>query len=191
MCIGSNCEVTFTVPVDNQIAILDNKQCVIIDEVDFVLLDKSTRIVNLKVVSMIIGLTATATGDMSGPELNYIKEVCGFNIYDSHMQSSKCDSSPAELCSLDKFLSSKFDHMARLIFCDESTFEAMDKAASDNSTIEEIFTNCDELKILQRIEPGQLLLVSEQYLMRGFDFRCPMGLALLVCKQFDSERSLR
>ena len=129
-------------PVDNEITILDNKQCVIIDEVDFVLLDKSTRFVNLKVGSMIIGLTATATDDMSGPERNYIQDVCGFSIYDSHMQPSKCDRSPAVLCSLDKYFSEEFDHMARLIYCDESTFEAMTKIASNNSTITEIKTNC-------------------------------------------------
>ena len=34
-------------------------------------------------------------------------------------------------------------------------------------------------------------MVSKQFLLRGFDYKCPTGVALLVAKQFDSERSLK
>ena len=41
------------------------------------------------------------------------------------------------------------------------------------------------------MEVGQLFLITQPELMRGFDYRCNTGIALLVCKNFDSLRALK
>ena len=37
--------------------------------------------------------------------------------------------------------------------------------------------------------PGDVYLVTNQDLMRGYDYRCIDGIALLIGKQLDSERA--
>lgn len=51
--------------------------------------------------------------------------------------------------------------------------------------------NVDDLAIIRAMEPGTLFLVTQQQLMRGFDYRCPSGIALFIGARFDSDRGLK
>ena len=44
---------------------------------------------------------------------------------------------------------------------------------------------------MRKMEAGHLFLVTKPELMRGFDYRCSTGIALLVKKKFDSVRALK
>ena len=54
-----------------------------------------------------------------------------------------------------------------------------------------VHVDVDDLCQLRNIEPGHLYLVTKQHLMRGFDYRCSAGLAVLIARKLDSRRALR
>ena len=178
-------------PHDGQIPIQDDKTCLILDEVDCLLLDQSCKFLQLHKRSMLIGFTATATADMNETEKNFLQESYGFAITDSMMKSSLADSSDAEFCDIATYFSAEFDRMGRLVFCESDNLDYMRVMATQNAAITQVHTDCEDLATLKNIKAGQLYLVSKQALMRGFDYRCPTGIALLVAKKFDSERSMR
>ena len=194
ICEASNMGVKFTVPSDGVIQ-MEDKEVVIIDEADHIILDRVIRFKNLRATSMIIGLTATLKEDMLATELEYICGDLGFSYVDSKMDKSIADSTPAVLCSLPRFMGNQLNSMARLLYCSPKhmgryEFDKL-KHEFPDARLLECFENCSDLSILKAMTPGQLYLVSDPALMRGFDYRCSGGIALLICKEFDSSRSLK
>ena len=90
------------------------------------------------------------------------------------------------------FENPSMNKFARLVYCRENKVEQIKEYAKQNECIQNIRVNVDDLSILRKMEKGDLFIVdaSHEHLMRGFDYRCKDGIALLLCCGFDSEEDL-
>ena len=87
---------------------------------------------------------------------------------------------------------SKLARIAKLVYCENEDFQAIRDCFETNSISDcQVHSNVHSLAQLRDIQPGHLYLVSEQHLMRGFDYRCSEGMAVLIAKKLDSKRALR
>ena len=87
---------------------------------------------------------------------------------------------------------SKLARIAKLIYCETEEFQAIKDCFETNCNSDyQVHSNVHSLVQLRDIQPGHLYLVSEQHLMRGFDYRCSSGMAVLIAKKLDSKRALR
>ena len=192
ICKSANATVTFVVPHNGVIVLEDAFQCTIIDEVDYILLDRQVQFQKLTKHSKIIGLTATASADLLEMERIYLSEILKFSIVDSHIKPSIADSVKPRFCDYEEFFSEKYSSMGRIIYCDQKSFQQVRVLAKRYSLHHlEVHEDCEDLLQLQHIEADQLFLVSKQQLMRGFDYRSQSGLALLIVKLLDSKSALK
>ena len=90
------------------------------------------------------------------------------------------------------FENSSMNKFARLVYCHENNVEQIKQYAAQNELIKNVRVNMEDLGALRRMEKGDLFIVdaSHEHLMRGFDYRCRDGIALLLCHGFDSEKDL-
>ena len=192
ICEGVNATVKFQLPSEGRIESESGDELIIIDEIDYVLLDRKVvfdKSHNAK--CKIIGLTATAGDEMLPLERSYIEKVMEFAIHDSGIKPSAADRIKPSYCEFAQFFDEEYDTMGRLIYCDSDDFERIENETAPPRFAKRIHRNVQDLKLLTKIEPGDVFLISRQSLMRGFDYRCAGGLALLICKKVDSERALR
>lgn len=77
--------------------------------------------------------------------------------------------------------------MPKLIYSDE--------IEEDDANFEDlaVYRDCEENNFIASLKDGQVLLVTKEELMRGFDYRCVEAkrIALLIDKQFPNARLLR
>ena len=108
VCKNSDIRLTFTVPnrADPVIQMTD-KELVIIDEADHILLDRAVHFQNLRATSLIIGLTATLKEDLLDCEKGYVVDDLKFAYVDSNMTASIADRTPAVSCSMERFMSAE------------------------------------------------------------------------------------
>ena len=192
ICKGVNATVKFQLPGEGHIVSESGDELIIIDEIDYVLLDcKFVLDKHHNANCKIIGLTATAGDEMLPLERNYIETLMKFAIHDSGIKPSAADRVKPTYCELAEFFGEEYDTMGRLIYCDSDDFEMIENETAPPRFANRIHRNVQDLKLLTKIEPGDVFLISLQSLMRGFDYRCAGGLALLICKKVDSERALR
>ena len=83
----------------------------------------------------------------------------------------------------------KYARMGKIIYCHESQVDRF--KSSTFAPAGGVHEDVNDLGLLRNIEPGHLYLVTKQHLMRGFDYRCSAGLAVLIARKLDSKRALR
>ena len=161
------------------------------DEADYVFLDRACKVVKLYKgkAPQIVGLTATAEKELLHSEKTFLTGFLKFKIYDCKLTSTNDSVVPVGL-SINVFLSDKnLDGMARLVFVETQDAESVRAKAVLNGLT--VHSNEDDLTIIRVMAPGTLFLVTQQQLMRGFDYRCPAGIALFIGARFDSKRGLK
>ena len=79
---------------------MTDKELVIIDEADHILLDRAVHFKNLRATSLIIGLTATLKEDLLDCEKGYVVDDLKFAYVDSNMTTSIADRTRAVSCTM-------------------------------------------------------------------------------------------
>jgi len=75
------------------------------------------------------------------------------------------------------------DQMAKMVYGNEQIVEEIEKLISKSQyLVNETQTEC--LKQLETIANSQVLIVTDPELMRGFDYRSTVGIALLITSPF-------
>ena len=111
-----------------------------------------------------------------------------FDVHDSKIRSIPLDVESVPSLALEKFIGDSFDDKAKIIFLDEIDLLAHSYSMIGKDKI--VLENCTNLETLRNLTPKHICLVSEVRLMRGFDYRCKEGIALMIAKQVDSTRTL-
>ena len=175
----------------------DPDEVTIFDEVDFLLIDKGVKLCaedrfnhsEKKRRSRVVGLSATASGELEHIERTYLCDVAKFDIVDSRIATTE-SVEPREVMVADYLGNREIDIYARLMFVPESRFEEIESLARLNNIVV-AGKNVTDLAVLRQLKAGSIYLVSEQINMRGLDYRCATGIALLIAAPFDSKRALR
>ena len=79
-----------------------------------------------------------------------------------------------------EFLSEKFNDKARLLFVDDANIAGIAANIRFGGSNRNILVNHNKLSDLRNLKAGDICLVSKARLMRGFDYRCEQGIALLL-----------
>ena len=194
ICGANNCDVQFIVAEESKTELRQEKDTItIIDEVDAVLLDKAlkfTRKDSQTYPLKVIGLTATSLNEFIEYEKNYITSL-GFEVIDSKIEASF--NSPPQVASWDVIFGSKCDGMARLIFTEEAEVGKLESMAQ--STMKNfggsVMKNESDLSVIRKMGPNTVWFVTDPALMRGFDYFCETGIALVIDKKLSSERDYK
>ena len=123
VCDINEAEVRFSVPKAGEIEVGKKDEVTIIDEFDFIMLDRMLQF--SKPVgrnNKVIGLTATAPKDLGPAELTYLTGALKFKFFDSKIPASLGDLVKPAYMSLDNFLAdTRIAEMGKIIYCEEST----------------------------------------------------------------------
>ena len=79
--------------------------------------------------------------------------------------------------------------MAKLVYCDGEMAAEVEKIALTSVTGANIKNNPILTKDLRGNNQESVIIVTQQRLMRGFDYRSDDGIALLICKQLENKRA--
>ena len=82
-------------------------------------------------------------------------------------------------------------NMARLIFTDEAKISSLETKARETMAgdlVEPFKKNEDELSLLRSMAPNTVWFVTDPALMRGFDYNCEFGIALVIDRKLNSRR---
>ena len=83
--------------------------------------------------------------------------------------------------------------MARLIFTEEAKIVELERRAQEMmQKFEAPFKkNESNLGVIRKMGPNTVWFVTDPALMRGFDYFCETGIALVIDKQLSSERDYK
>jgi len=187
-------EVAGQVPAQRGQLTVPRNTVLLIDEVDDLLIDKEAVLPPYTKTGHVIGLTATPFDRMLSVERHHLRMVLGFDIHDSGIQddivlSPEVEPAPmAAEAALDAFAS---EGMAILVWAGLENAERMQPLVSTwaNRKGHRCRLNEADPVVLQSLTSSDILLVTEPALMRGFDYRCATGIALLVAGAFSSKRA--
>ena len=114
--------VRFSVPDSGRIQFAQDDEITIIDEFDYVMLDRVTKFSKEPGrKNKVIGLTATSEADLLQIEKNYLCTVLKFKFHNSMIKSSKANQVQPELKSFEDLMSDKsYEKMGKIVFCQES-----------------------------------------------------------------------
>ena len=160
---------------------IDSDFFLLIDEADQVLLDHATRFYNAEIV----GLTATQFID----ELEFERDWLENHKY--HCIDSKLEGfiDPDDVVDSDLigFMKAAQGY-GKLIYATGDDIERV------KSEVTPTLVDCDDLQVLKKLGPDDVLLISKPCLMRGIDYRCDQsrsrGLAIIIMSQFGHTRDL-
>ena len=80
--------------------------------------------------------------------------------------------------------------VAKLVYCDVDQLEAVTAKAKFTQPDAIIKENVKDKSGLHENDARSVIIVTEERLMRGFDYRCTEGIALLMARGFSHERAL-
>ena len=158
----------------------------IIDEADGALLDLGVAIE----ARCVVGLTATAIGDIDSIEANYLITTLGFRCYDSGIKADAALNDPTPCDSFQQFLQQEMA-AAKLIYVDVESQAGLIAEILNLELCYEV--NATDTAKLRQMEAGCVFVVTDSALMRGFDYRAAdhrQGISLLVAKPLSCTRTL-
>ena len=80
--------------------------------------------------------------------------------------------------------------MVRILYCNENEVDAVRTIAMKHGCI--VYSNNADKTVLRHNTAKHVHVVTEQRLMRGFDYRAPgVGFGLLLMRSLDSKRAYR
>ena len=92
ICNSCNANVRFSVPDDSMIEVKKSGEVTIIDEFDYIMLDRLAQFIkHTRGVHRVIGLTATAGEELLPIEKRYLSQVHQFAVHDSMIKPSASD----------------------------------------------------------------------------------------------------
>ena len=80
--------------------------------------------------------------------------------------------------------------MAKLVYCRDEEVEKVKEAAKKVQPKADIKTNVVGKSGLHSNTVESVMIVTDKRLMRGFDYRCEKGIAMVLASSFDHERAL-
>jgi len=144
----------------------DDDQLLIIDEADFALLDEKAPFD----AKYCVGLTATAVLAEEVQCRDYLLKTLGFQYVDSCIESPLKDFSDplrhlTPIASVEAFLETNPD-AAKLIYIDEASY--LEENALKTRAVTK---DCDDLEKLRSLTVEDVMVATEDRLMRGYDYR--------------------
>ena len=178
---------------------------VIIDEIDYVLIDMQTNIdvydsvkkggkfKKSKKMPTIIGLTATDFNELNPDEQMFLTG----SHHNFRFQSSTIPMSFTDLTlrrTVDEFLAmmeTDYKRYALLIYMNEHQIkyftERMNVYRSKFTAI--IHQDVEDLTQIANMRSGDVYFVTKKELMRGFHYHCDEGIGLFIMKEVDSKKA--
>ena len=113
----------------------------------------------------------------------------GFQFIDAGMMAVANEESVEKLDSYKNFFA-RSKGMARIIYCHDSSFRTIKSLVTGWLQGAIVVHNACTKEDLHGNTSQHVHIVTEQRLMRGFDYRAPtVGFALLIARQLDSKRA--
>lgn len=161
----------------------DKTTLYIVDECDYEVLDKNNYIPNsFNEMKGMIGLTASsAADDMDKVQL----QGKDWHVIDPKIKNT-VDPAKVETCSFEEFLT-KHPDRAKLIFAPDEDVVYYQKYALQQNWI--YLKNCQNLSIIRNLHTNHCLVVTDELLMRGVDYRSKQGIDLFIGRTAMNERS--
>ena len=161
---------------------------VIVDEADSLFLDSYCQISG---DGAVVGLTATSADAMHSYEQTHMLATMAFQFIQSGMEAAAVEENVMEVASFDEFFATS-PGVAHIVYCSEAAVEQVEEAARKHVAEAIIRRNGCTRKDLHGNTERNVVVVTEERLMRGFDYRAPMvGFALLIAKKLSSRRAFR
>ena len=111
-----------------------------------------------------------------------------FKMYDSKTPSPLDANSVHNCLSIQAFFNSMQTDRAKLVFANNAQIEQIKKVAEEAGR--EVHINTEDLAIIRNLSSKHALIVTDEDLIRGVDYRCSKGLDLLLCTEPSSNRML-
>jgi hypothetical protein len=166
-------------------------ELLIIDEADYLLLDRQAQIS----ATMCIALTATAVMKEEMFPKRYLLETLKFRLLDSRISSSVGDTDvEASLSPVERY--SQFYDWNKgatlLLFVHDERAIALQAELERRQGMGTVYFNCTDTATLRNLKADDVVLVSRDFLMRGYDYRSssPKGIALLIAKPSNNRRAV-
>ena len=192
--VANTCNVTVRVKCwDDKMRylIIEPDEIVIIDEADSVLLDKHCRfdhVNGLKSLNetIIIGLTATGKADLLPLEEKHIEKFLRFSFLDSHI-GAQVDIDEVAYSTLSAVVNDKSNLQAKLLFLAKDQLNEL-RVLLDGEVFRQ---DCSDREALKNIKAGEVLVITDPRLLRGFDYRSEAGLTIYIGAKLSSRRALK
>ena len=180
-CVFTEVEVALhCVTSEDRSIVAGENELVILDEADQLLLDNLLQLE----ANYCVGLTATPFLKLDGVEADYLRDCLRFKVFDSGIDSAVRSAQLMPVSSIEEFIRENA-HRAKLIFglpADEADIRALACDTKLNET---------NLAVTKNLSKTSCLLVTEETLMRGIDYRAEgCGIALLIANALTSDRAL-
>ena len=161
----------------------DKTTLYIVDECDYEVLDKNNYIPNsFNEMKGMIGLTASsAADDMDKVQL----QGKDWHVIDPKIKNT-VDPAKVETCSFEDFLT-KHPDRAKLIFISNEEVNSYQEQAKQHGL--DCIVNCSDLEIIRKLAKHHCLVVTDELLMRGVDYRSKQGIDLFIGRTAMNERS--
>ena len=161
----------------------DKETLYIVDECDYEVLDQTNYIPSsFNEMKGMLGLTASsAANEMDKVELTNK----GWKVIDPKIKNT-VDPAHVETCSFEEFLT-KHPDRAKLIFISNEEVNSYQEQAKQHGL--DCIVNCSDLEIIRKLAKHHCLVVTDELLMRGVDYRSKQGIDLFIGRTAMNERS--
>ena len=83
------------------------------------------------------------------------------------------------------------DQMARFIYIDSLSSDLYSNVAAYAGHKQlTLLCDVDDLELLRSLTKEHVVVVTKKHLMRGYDYRCKTGIAILLARKMDSQKAL-
>ena len=159
----------------------------IIDEADYCLLDEkeesSFKHLDRKAFRAVIAVSASLPEDNNYEQ--FVLNDRGFKVFDSKIPG-KLGKTEITGMNLDTFLQDRNQNRAKLIFTSEDRLSAIKQKVPDGMTVTK---DCDELEKIRHLTGNDVIIVTSEVRMRGYDYRCKTGINLFLDECLSNERA--
>ena len=157
----------------------------VIDEGDYSILDVKSNLKNLQKHQYRAIIAVSASLPVDDPyDAMALKDDHGFHVYDTGIKGS-LKVSMSEPTRLEDFMQYNLDR-AKLVFTSDDRKEMIAKASPKGMTIHD---NLNDLTKIRALTKQDLVVVTTEVGMRGYDYRCETGIDLFIDVPCSNERS--
>ena len=183
----SNCELHCVVGLEEGLQFNSSDTLLIIDEADYCLLDEdsSFRDLDRKAFRAIIAVSASLPEDDDYEQ--YVLRERGFKVFDSKIPG-KLGKTEITGKNLDAFLQDRSQDRAKLIFTNEAKKIGIAAKVPKGMRVS---MDCDVLEKIRHLTGNDVIIVTSEVRMRGYDYRCKTGINLFLDESLSNERAFQ
>ena len=180
------CEIKCVVGMKEGLKLCNGKTLLVIDEGDYNLLDDTEHdFMKTKDRDFYAVFAMSATLPESDKYATYMLKSMRFLVFDSNIRGTLRASDCSLMTDLQVFLEDNDPPRAKLIFTDHSKVKEV-RSKAQGSVFEE---NPEDKDFIENLTPNHVVIVTNERNMRGYNYRCPEGINLLIDKTFSNERA--